>query len=200
MVADNPDDRGNGKMTDPVKDEPDVWDDPIFMSKIKSSVIKDLPKPVIVRQPALDNIRPESPGSNSIKERAGDKMGWGDPDLEALAIVKDIISAVDVPSDITKPFAVRKAIYTALNHTVDNPTGYDASLRLNLYESYEKSSLNIFAKLFNSIMAVVMKPKMIIQGLPTTAPGSTEPGFLGRIVNRLTGRGQPTPTPQAGQQ
>ena len=187
-------------MTDPIKDELDVWDDPIFMTKIKSSVIKDLPKPVITRQPVLDTIRPESPGSNQIRERARDQTGWGDPDLEAMAMIKDMLKAIDTPSDITKPFAVRKSIYTALNHTRDNPTGYDASLRIKLYSNYERTSLNVSAKLFNSFMAFLMKPKMIIQGLPTTAPGSTEPGFLGRIVNRLTGRGQPTPTPQAGQQ
>ena len=110
-----------------------------------------------------DNIRPESPGSNSIKERAGDQMGWGDPDLEAMAMIKDMLKVIDNPSDITKPFAVRKAIYTALNHTADNPTGYDASLRIKLYSSFEKSSLNVSAKLFNSFMAFLMKPKMIIQ-------------------------------------
>jgi hypothetical protein len=147
----------------------------------------------------IDSSRPSSPGSSSLKE-TGSQTGWGDPDLEALAIVKDILKAVDIPSDITKPFAVRKALYTAINNSEDNPTGYDASLRIRLYSSYERSSLNILAKLFNSIIAVVMKPKMIIQGLPSSTPTNTEPGFFGRALNRLTGKGQPTPTPGAVQQ
>lgn len=145
-----------------------------------------------------DTTRPESPGSNTIKERAEDhQTGWGDPDLEAMAMIKDMLRRIDTPSDITKTFAVRKAIYTALNHTKDNPTGYDSSLRIKLYSSYEKSSLNISAKLFNSFMAFLMKPKMIIQGLPTVPAGNNEPGFIGRIINRVTGRGQPSPTPGA---
>jgi hypothetical protein len=181
-------------------DEPDVWDDPIVMTKIKSSIIKDLPKPTITRHQITDNIRPESPGSSAIKERARDQTGWGDPDLEAMAMIKDMLKAIDTPSDITKPFAVRKSIYTALNHTVDNPTGYDASLRIKLYSNYEKTSLNVSAKLFNSFMAFLMKPKMIIQGLPTAAPGANEPGFFGRIINRVTGRGQPQPALPAGPQ
>jgi len=145
-------------------------------------------------------IPPPAPGSNSTKEQGRDQMGWGDPDIEAMAMIRDMLKVIDNPSDITKPFAVRKAIYTALNHTADNPTGYDASLRIKLYSSYEKSSLNVSAKLFNSFMAFLMKPKMIIQGLPTTPAGNSEPGFIGRAWNRLTGKGQPTPTPQAGQQ
>jgi len=148
-----------------------------------------------------DNNRPESPGSSTIKDGANNQSGWGDPDLEAMSMIKDMLKLIDTPSDITKPFAVRKALYTALNHVPEtNETGYDASLRIKLYASYEKSSLNISAKLFNSFMAFLMKPKMIIQGLPTSAPGANEPGFFSRIVNRLTGNNKPAPTPQAGQQ
>lgn len=143
--------------------------------------------------------RPQSPGSNTIKT-AGTSPADLDPDLAAMGMIKDLLVKIDTPSDITKIFAVRKALYTALNHTEDNPTGYDASLRINLYACYEKSSLNISAKLFNSFIAFLMKPKMIIQGLPTTPAGTNEPGFVSRIVNRLTGKGQPSPTPQAGQQ
>ena len=117
-------------------------------------------------------------------------------DLVELDMIRDMMDCLDVPSDISKSFAVRKALYTALNHTPDNITGYDATLRIKLYGSYERSSLNISAKLFNSFMAFLMKPKMIIQGMPTTPIGSNEPGFFGRLLNKITGRGQPTPAPQ----
>lgn len=147
-----------------------------------------------------DTNRPASPGSSTIKETSS-QTGWGDPDLESLSMIKDMLKLIDTPSDITKPFAVRKAIYTALNHSDDNQTGYNASLRIRLYASYEKSSLNVAAKLFNSFMAFLMKPKMIIQGLPTSPAGTGDPGFFGRIVNRITGRGQPAQqTPPAGPQ
>ena len=147
----------------------------------------------------MTDTRPQSPGSGTIKNTTTSPSDL-DPDLAAMGMIKDLLIKVDTPSDITKQFAVRKALYSALTHTENNPTGYDASLRINLYASYEKSSLNISAKLFNSFMAFLMKPKMIIQGLPTSPAGANEPGFVSRIINRVTGKGQPTTTPQAGQQ
>lgn len=136
------------------------------------------------------STRPESPGSKTIQPPSTNPADL-DPDLAAMGMIKDMLKGMDSPSDISKPFAVRKAIYAALNHSKENPTGYDATLRIKLYDSYERSSLNIAAKLFNSFMAFLMKPKMIIQGLPTTPTGQDEPGFLSRVVGRLTGRGQP---------
>ena len=138
--------------------------------------------------------RPASPGSNTIRT-TGTNPADLDPELAAMEMIKEMLKGMDSPSDITKPFAVRKAIYTALNDTDDNPTGYDASLRIRLYSTYEKASLNISAKLFNSFMAFLMKPKMIIQGLPITNQPNQEPGFFGRIINRVTGGGKPAPAP-----
>lgn len=147
----------------------------------------------------MTDTRPASPGSDSIKT-SGTNPADLDPDLAAMKILNDLMGKMDTPSSINKQFAARKAIFQALNHTEENKTGYDSSLRVKLYSSYERSSLNIDAKMFNSLMAFLMKPKMIIQGLPTAPAQSTEPGFFGRAWNRLTGKGQPTPAPQAGQQ
>jgi hypothetical protein len=140
--------------------------------------------------------RPESPGSSTIVPIASNPADL-DPDLAAMAMAKELMRNLDSPSDINKVFAVRKALYASLNHSKENPTGYDASLRINLYASYEKSSLNISAKLFNSFMAFLMKPKMIIQGLPTGAQQADEPGFFRRIINRVTGNGPAQPQPGA---
>jgi hypothetical protein len=145
------------------------------------------------------DTRPQSPGSSTIKNTTTSPSDL-DPDLAAMGMIKDLLIKVDTPSDITKPFAVRKALYASLNHNKNIPTGYDATLRIKLYDSYERSSLNIGAKLFNSFMAFLMKPKMIIQGLPTGQTVTNEPGVFGRIVNRLTGKGQPTAPQQVGQQ
>jgi hypothetical protein len=146
----------------------------------------------------MTDTRPQSPGSSTINNaiiRPSDL----DPSLRELEMMEDLLFLLDPPSDITKSFAVRKALYTSLNHNKDNLTGYNATLRINLYTSYEKSSLNISAKLFNNFMAFLMKPHMIIQGLPTGNTGSNEPGFFGRIINRITGKEQQTQPPQAGQ-
>jgi len=155
-------------------------------------------------------IRPESPGSKTIQGNGNNPADF-DPDLAAMGMIKDMLKGLDAPSDISKSLAVRKSIYTALNHvppTYDadgniidpgNPTGYDASLRIRLYSTYEKSSLNISAKLFNSFMAFLMKPKMIIQGLPTGAKPDDEPGLLSRAWGRITGKGQPAQSQGAQQ-
>lgn len=111
-------------------------------------------------------------------------------------MVNDMKGELDPPSDVSKTFEVRKALWASLNHATDNPTGYDASLRLSVYSSYEKGSLNIDAKLFNSLMAFLMKPKMIIQGMPQNQPAQDEPGFVSRLISRLRGQ-DPQPSPGA---
>ena len=146
---------------------------------------------------AAASPRPPSPGSSTIKQ-LDFKPSDLDPDLQTLAMVTDMRRDLDLPSDVTKTFEVRKALYTSINHTKDNPTGYDASLRLSVYSSYEKGSLNIDAKFFNSLMAFLMKPKMIIQGMPQGQPTDQEPGFLSRMISRLRGQ-DPQPTPGAKQ-
>ena len=144
---------------------------------------------------AAASPRPPSPGSSTIKQ-LDFKPSDLDPELQTLAMVDNMRKDLDPPSEIGKPFAVRKAIYASINHTEANPTGYDASLRLAVYSSYERSSLNIDAKFFNSLMAFLMKPKMIIQGMPQGQPTDQEPGFLSRMISRLRGQ-DPQPTPQA---
>lgn len=135
--------------------------------------------------------QPQYPGGQTPPPQTTNPSDF-DPDLQSLQMAKDLLKGLDKPSEISKNFAARKALYTALNHTKDNPTGYDSSLRLALYDSYEKSSLNVEAKLFNSFMAFLMKPKMIIQGLPSGQQPQSEPGFVSRFLGRLTGKGQPT--------
>lgn len=139
--------------------------------------------------------RPPSPGSSTIKE-AGFKPSDLDPELQSLAMVQDMRKELDPMSDVSKALVVRKALYTAINHTDDNPTGYDASLRLEVYSAYEKGSLNIAAKLFNNFMAFLMKPKMIIQGIPQAPPEEDQPGFLSRAISRFRGQ---EPQPQQAQ-
>ena len=143
------------------------------------------------------SVRPQSPGSSTIHQSRFEPSDL-DPDLQTLAMMRELLDERDPPSEISKLFAVRKAIYASINHTEANPTGYDASLRLAVYSSYERSSLNIGAKFFNSFMAFLMKPKMIIQGMPQGQPTDQEPGFLSRMISRLRGQ-DPQPAPGAKQ-
>ena len=144
-------------------------------------------------------IRPASPGSDTIKT-TGTSPADLNPSLRELEMMEDLLFLLDPPSDITKPFAVRKAIYTALNHTPENPTGYDTSARIRLYSIYERSSLNVGAKLFDTFTAFLMKPHVMIQGMPTGNTVPQEPGFFGRILNRITGGGKTQQAQSAGAQ
>ena len=147
----------------------------------------------------MTNELPPSPGGK------GNNPGGIDPsqlnaDLATMAMAKTLLSKLDTPSDISKIFAVRKAVAVALNHkTGVNETWYDSSVRVNVFEAYEKASLNINAKSFNSFMAFMMKPTYVIQGMPNMQQPQDEPGFLARIWSRVTGAGQKQ-EPQGGQQ
>lgn len=157
-------------------------------------MVDDIPGPRSDDAMSAAPPRPPSPGSSTIQQ-TGFKPSDLDPELQTLAMVNDMRSDLDPPSDVSKTFEVRKALWASLNHGPDNATGYDASLRLSVYSSYERGSLNIDAKLFNSLMAFLMKPKMIIQGMPQNQPAQDEPGFVSRLISRLRGQ---EPQPAAG--
>lgn len=112
------------------------------------------------------------------------------PDLAAAAMAKDLVAKLPVPSVISKKFAVYQGIWAAINHTKDNPTGFDASMRLAVYNAVAEKSVNIDGKYFDAIFAYLMKPKYIIQGMPTggTTFEEDKPGILSRLWSGLTGK------------
>lgn len=48
-----------------IKEEPDVWEDDLFMDKVKEKLVKDLPEPVIIKEPAAPQI-PEPPPTKAV--------------------------------------------------------------------------------------------------------------------------------------
>jgi hypothetical protein len=100
------------------------------------------------------------------------------PDLANIEMAKGLIERLGTPSIVSKPFIVRYGLFSALNHrsstrdetgkVIDsgNPTGYDCSLRMRVYESVSKNSVNVNGQYFEKYFAYLMKPKYIIQGMP----------------------------------
>jgi hypothetical protein len=143
-----------------------------------------------------------SPGDRNVK---GIQPYELDSELAQLKIVERAIVKMPSMAIISRPFIVRQGIFTALNHTpmtyreiagvdrvidLGNPTGYDSSLRLAVYEHVAKHSVNVDGEYFHSFWAFAMKPRMIIQGMnPMGQPMEQEKGesIFSRMVGWIRG-------------
>lgn len=145
---------------------------------------KEEPKKEIV-------VRPPSPGITN--QNGGQwKPEQLDPELANIAMAERFVQKLGTPSIINKKFNIRKAIALTLNHVPEtvrivsdayedtegvfhptvvevinkgNPTGIDCSLRVNLYEAWERGSVNEGGIFFTSFWAYLNKPKYIINGI-----------------------------------
>ena len=143
-----------------------------------------------------------------------------DPELANLAMAREMVRKLGTPSRINKVFNIRKSIFKSLDHIPPlyrevrkeyfdeqgnwhpavfeeldkgNPTGYDASLRVALYQEWERGSVNEDGVFFDRFWAFLMKPKYIISGMAgMQGPGQEEQGESGfrKIMNWFTGRGK----------
>lgn len=150
-------------------------------------------------------IRPPSPGSSQTNNNQW-KPEQLDPELANLAMAKLLVEKMGTPSIVNKQFIVRKALFKALNHipkkyemidpdtfaVIDkgNPTGYDSTLRLMVYDYAEQGSVNIDGQYFEKAWAFLMKPKYIINGM-AGQPGQFQEeegeSIAGRILNWFKG-------------
>lgn len=160
--------------------------------------------------------RPSSPGITS-KTLEQWKPAELDPELANLAMAKLLVEKLGTPSRIKKEFIVRKAIFTALNHIPStyqeispaceneegmkgpaiwnevnkgNPTGYDSSLRLEVYRNAELGSVNEDGIYFDRVWAFLMKPKYVITGMAGMGGLQDEEqkeSIFGRVVNWFRG-------------
>jgi hypothetical protein len=147
--------------------------------------------------------RPASPNP-ADRNGSGIRPYELDPELAQIRLAELMIGRLGTPSDISAPFVVRHAIFKSLNHRpalyriagteeilVDqgNNTGYDCSLRLDVYRHAEGGSVNRDGHYFNNFWAYLMKPKYIINGMGQGNPLEKEEGesIFGRVVNWFRG-------------
>lgn len=88
-----------------------------------------------------------------------------DPDLATAKMAENLIEKMGPPSVISTPFVVRYGIFSGLNHTESNPTGYNCGMRLSLYRKVAHESVNVNGMYFEHIWQYLMKPKVVVQGL-----------------------------------
>lgn len=149
------------------------------------------------QQQKIEVIRPELPGKENKSAGTTRPYEW-DPELAQLKIVEMMVNRLPLPTIVSKPYVVRYGIYSALNSTKDNYTGYDCSDRLRVYEKVGAESINVLGEYFRSFWAWANKPKYVLMG-NAGMPGQFEEkkeGIVSRIINWL--RPGNKQQPQAG--
>ena len=135
-----------------------------------------------------DIVRPISP-SVTDKSQPTWKPEDLNPDLAAIAMAREYTKRWPTPTVINDKHSVYQGIWMGLNHSEENPTFYDCSLRIRVFEEVGKLSVNKNGKLFNSLFAYWMKPNYIIQGMPNMQMEEEKPGLVSRLWGKLTGKG-----------
>jgi len=149
--------------------------------------------------------RPENKGLSN--QQNGNLKPWElDPELAQIKIAEKMMDRFPRPSILTKEFVVRYGMFKAINH-IDpvlnygpdgklvgiipgNPTGYDCSLRMRVYDNVSAESVNVEGQLFHNFWAYMNKPKMIINGLPFGQPEEEKQSIFGKILGWATGKGK----------
>jgi hypothetical protein len=183
------------------EEEPDIWEDELFMSKMKKAVAKNLPVPTITKSPpvpktkevAVQLQRPENRGA--VENKGVVKPYELDAELAQLKLAELMIGRLPCPSKVNKAFIARKAIWEALNDTQENQTGYDCSIRIRLYDQFALQSVNEEGMYFERFWAFMMKPKYIINGMQQGMTEEKE-SIIGRAIGWF--RGKPKEQTQQG--
>ena len=129
------------------------------------------------------NKAPESP--SAAKVDSGEWAPWDThPDMAAARLANQTVENLGTPSIVNNTFAARYAIFSALNHSPANKTGYDCTLRLAVYKAYERNTVNILGVYFHQFWAYLMKPKYVIQGLANSPGEEDKPGILDRLLGK----------------
>jgi hypothetical protein len=181
--------------TEGIPEEPDVWENDIFMDKMKKAVAKNLKAPTITKGPPVPQtkelIKPNSPsksGRVDISLRPEDY----NPEMAAASMARDLISRMGTPTILTQRFVVWHGIVRALNDSEENQTGLDTSLRLEIYDHAAKNSVNVNGQYFFEVWKYLNRPKIIVTQ-PGMMPGSAmedeQPSLGRRIINKITGGG-----------
>ena len=143
----------------------------------------------MAEQPAI--ARPASPTGKDKKSEGGFKPSDYNPDLANTEMVKGMMGKLPTPAIVSKKFTVFQGLLKSLNHTETNKTFIDTTLLTTLMDEVSRNSVNVDGALFKNFWAYMMHPIFnIMQGGMMTPPTQQEeqPGFFGRIMNRIRGK------------
>ena len=133
--------------------------------------------------------RPPAP-SGSDKKTGTFKPSDYNPDLANTEMVKDMMAKLPSPAIVSKKFTVFQGLLKSLKpHETNNPTYINTKPLNLLMDEVSKNSVNVDGFNIKNFWAYMMHPTFIIQGMPQTQPTEQEqPGFFGRIMNRIRGK------------
>ena len=134
--------------------------------------------------------RPASP-TGATKAHEGFKPSDYNPELANTEMVKGMMDKLPTPAIVSKKFTVFQGLLKSLNHSEQNKTYIDTSLLSSLMDEVSRNSVNVDGALFNNFWAYMMHPIFNIMqgGMMTPATQQEEqPGFFGRILNRIRGK------------
>ena len=145
---------------------------PNLRKDVIMTTIKEPPKSPSVADTQAHTFRPEETN----------------PELQSGALAKEMLAKFPTPAIITKKFGVYQGILKAINHSDKNPTGFDCSVLIAVFDETAATSVNQDGALFKNFWAYMMHPNYIIQGMPMQGAQPEEPGFFSRLAMRLSGK------------
>ena len=133
--------------------------------------------------------RPER-ATTGKKETTNYRPDELNPELAATRQADNLIEKMGATTILDKPFVVWQGIWSGVNHTPENKTGYDCSLRLAIYNRVGKNSVNIGGKYFDKVWAFPwIKAPQIYQGMqPNPFEKPEGESVVSRVVGWVTGR------------
>lgn len=113
------------------------------------------------------------------------------PELAKATMAKEFFHELAPFMVVSKKFVVYHGLFKALNHTEQNRTGFDCSLRLAAYDNIGRRTPNIDGKSFDAAITYLSSAMVNINQIPqqTQNQFNNEPGFFRRVLNRVTGQG-----------
>lgn len=139
-------------------------------------------------------VRRKSPDVGNNND-GGIKPEDYNPEMAAASLARDLVNKLPTPAIDTRKFTIIHGLMQSMDHTDTNKTYIDTKLIIELMDRVSEKSVNVDGKYFTSLFAYLMKPKYIIQGMPTTPIEEQKPGLLSRLWAGI--RGKPA-QPEAG--
>jgi len=140
-------------------------------------------------------VLPASPSSSKTTESKWQPYEV-DPDMANAKLANDLVTMCGRPGIVSKEFVIFHGILQGINHSKENPTYFDCSRIISVFDAVFANTVNINGALFEKIWQYLMKPKMIIQGMPGQMSFQEEQkeSYFDKIRNWFTG-GKKNDTP-----
>jgi hypothetical protein len=125
-------------------------------------------------------MRPNTPDANGQLTPGTARNPWEyESELAKYKAISDFIDKSGELSDVPDIFHHYDARLKALNKV----TGYNCSLRLQLYKNFKATSPDHLRMSRNEIVRLLTQPKIVVHGNDFVRDDSQEPGFFSSVIN-----------------